>query len=145
MSQYVYSDDWVSPSEIIMPQNVPHSVAHSVPLLIGDSVKINNGRERFFVTVEQIDGEIIVGRVDNHLLQLKKYQQNGIQNCPYTYGDMVCFERKHIWQVHSQSDKLRISLEVQKFIEQQLALGVDKQELIKRLTYFKRIVPSDAP
>ena len=127
----IFIDDWVCP----VKQYTDLQANLYTTLSLGCSVKINNGRERFYVTVTQIDGDKIVGLIDNHLLKLGKL--------PYTYGDTVCFERKHIWHVHSQLDKLSISLKIQQFIEQQLALGVDKQELFESLSHLKRIVPSD--
>lgn len=52
-----------------------------------DRVKISNGLERFFVQVQQVDGDTVTGRVMNHL----------VGNHAYGYQDMVAFEKRHIF------------------------------------------------
>lgn len=77
-------DNWVAPKEMV-----------TTPINIGDSVKISNGCERFFVDVLFITREgTICGRIINWLLLTSEYN----------YGDLVYFRKEHIWIVHLLKD-----------------------------------------
>ena len=52
-------------------------------------VKICNGEERFWVQIESIDGDDIIGVVDNVLLSTK-----------YTSGSHVIFQKKNIYEIY---------------------------------------------
>lgn len=107
-------DDWALP---------PTPVASE--LQVGYSVKINNGRERFFATIVEINGNRIVGRVDNHLVFPG-----------YTYGELVSFEPKHVWIVHTLADKDRIALELAYY---------KSGTALKDLMQYTRLVDSNEP
>jgi hypothetical protein len=86
----VYIDNWCEPP-------TPCATLAAV----GDTVKISNGAERFFVTVlaeAGEDGRVLVGAVDNFL----------VGSAPYTYGDFVSFRRSDIWHVRTQEERLKI-------------------------------------
>ena len=75
---------WVAPREVV-----------ATPFNIGDSVKISNGSERFFVEVLFSTREgTICGRVTNWLLLTPQYN----------YGDLVYFRKEHVWIVHLLKD-----------------------------------------
>lgn len=64
-------------------------------LVVGDVVKVCDGAERFWTVIKEIDFEgTITAEVNNTLV--------GEQ--PYNYGDVVQFERRHIYEVHSKQD-----------------------------------------
>lgn len=54
-----------------------------------DTVKISNGFEKFFVRVSHVDGDIVYGVVENHLVG--KYD--------YDFNDMVRFEKRNIFTI----------------------------------------------
>lgn len=58
-------------------------------LKIGDFVKICNGKERFWVIIEKLDGNQLTGRVDNIL----------VFSCGYSRGDRVSFQKDHIYNI----------------------------------------------
>ena len=90
----VYIDNWREPPSLC-----------AMRATVGDTVKISNGAERFFVTVLVDGGEdgsedsrVLVGVVDNFL----------VGSAPYTYGDFVAFQRSDIWHVRTQEERLAI-------------------------------------
>lgn len=56
---------------------------------IGDSVKISNGSELFWVYVKEIEDDIVAGIIDNKL----KIKQN------YNHGDMIFLKKNHIHDI----------------------------------------------
>lgn len=66
--------------------------------VVGDTVKISNGAERFFVTVLAVSESVVIAVVDNIL----------VGDAPYTYGDYVGFAHRHIWHVRTQAERLEI-------------------------------------
>jgi hypothetical protein len=58
-------------------------------LAVGDSVKLNNGDELFYAIVMAIDGDRVIGRVENFLIHER----------PYSYGDRIEFRRQYVWFV----------------------------------------------
>jgi len=85
LERTVHNEDWILPEE-------PLSCSQRAlleRLTIGNSAKIHNGNERFFVIVVAVDGDRIIGRVDNFLVFER----------PYDYGDWVEFSRQHVWFV----------------------------------------------
>jgi hypothetical protein len=57
-----------------------------------DTVKISNGRERFWVLVTDIKGDDIYGTVDNFLTISPQY----------TRGDTVVFRRENVYDIHTK-------------------------------------------
>ena len=54
----------------------------------GSTVKICNGKERFWVKVEGRQKKMFIGHIRNNLLF-----------STYTFGDMIAFEEKHIYDI----------------------------------------------
>lgn len=50
--------------------------------------------ERFWVEIKKIEGEIIIGTIENHLILT---EQHGL-----AFGDAVFFERKHIFNIDKE-------------------------------------------
>jgi len=59
----------------------------------GDYVKICDNKERFWVIVEEVDGDIITGEVDNLLI--------GDQN--FNLGDSIEFKKENIYDITYKS------------------------------------------
>ena len=55
----------------------------------GTYVKVCNGEERFWMQVNEVDGEKITATVSNNLLG----------DYGYDFGDVVTFETKHIYSI----------------------------------------------
>ena len=87
----IYRDDWLLPESPAL-----------LELSVGDSAKLNNGGERFFVVVTAVDGDRVVGRVDNHLVRKR----------PYGYGDRVEFSRRHVWFVRDAAGRAALAAEL---------------------------------
>lgn len=82
-----------------------------------DTVKISNGTERFFVWVNEINKDKIIGTIDNHL----------ICESPYNFGDKVEFNKKHVYSV-SKSAKIitkPVSKKTKTTIRMMKMLGLD--------------------
>lgn len=58
----------------------------------GDSVKVCNEGERFWVTVTKIEDQKITGTVDNDLVRSEMHGLN--------YGDEISFEKRHIYSIY---------------------------------------------
>jgi uncharacterized protein YegJ (DUF2314 family) len=65
---------------------------------IGYSVKISNGKERFWTEVIKITNHYIVGRIDNKL----SFNKN------YDYNDLVMFDKGNIFDIHDLEFKKMI-------------------------------------
>ena len=103
----VYIDQWVNAQEKAkeFPDTFGLPEEHLLlRLRKGWTVKICNGEERFWVTVIDVDGEKIIGEVDNCL----------VGGYEYNYGDLVMFEKKHIYQIHTKMDHEKIKKELLK-------------------------------
>ncbi|MFA5152871.1 MAG: hypothetical protein WC554_09950 [Clostridia bacterium] len=61
-------------------------------LKIGDFVKISTGKERFWVEVESIDKDKLIGRIDNDLVTINEPK----------YDDLIEFTKENIFQVFSE-------------------------------------------
>jgi|SaaInlStandDraft_5_1057022.scaffolds.fasta_scaffold133566_1 hypothetical protein len=57
-------------------------------------VKICNGKERFWVKVEGRQKKMFIGHIRNNLLF-----------STYTFGDMIAFEEKHIYDISYNDQK----------------------------------------
>jgi hypothetical protein len=87
-----HTDDWVDVTQRLDHYrdvfDIPNEDALK-NLEVKDRVKISNGFERFFVFVTGIDGNIVYGKIENHLIG--KYD--------YDYKDVVHFEKKNIFMI----------------------------------------------
>ena len=93
----IFTDDWVDAKE--MNYNYPHTFDYPTQIeldniKIGDSLKISNGFERFWVEVKKKNKMYIIGRVDNELITNE-----------YKLNDLVMFESKNIYDIRTKEDK----------------------------------------
>jgi hypothetical protein len=99
----VYFDNWTDAQQIAKSNpndfQVP-SVDQLNNIKPQDTVKISNGKERFFVTVKKIykNGNI-VGFVNNILYC----------NSSYNYDDLVMFKKQNIYNIHTLKDRENIT------------------------------------
>ena len=94
LKRSVHHDDWLSPEE-------PLSCGQRAlleRLTVGNSAKIHNGGELFFVIVVAVDGDRVAGRVDNVLVFER----------PYDYGNWVEFSRQHVWFVRDAAGQAEL-------------------------------------
>ncbi len=57
----------------------------------GDTVKVCNGKERFWTIIKEITGDKIKAEVNNQLFDAKEYG--------YDCGDTISFEKRHIYDI----------------------------------------------
>lgn len=130
MTQLVYTDAWVDAQE----QHWRHPDKFNVPsktsldaIKANDTVKICNGQERFWVTVQKVKGNTVRGIVDNHL----------VSDCDYGYGDTVTFQKRHIYDIHTSEDRQRAadSLlgDLMDVVEMMKLAGMTDEEIIQIL------------
>ena len=62
---------------------------------VGDLVKVANGHERFWTVVTEINGDIVVARVDSSLLGNILTGKKS----PYNISDLIQFKRENIYEV----------------------------------------------
>ena len=80
----IYIDNWINANN-----NIPTNKELD-KLDIGYSVKISNGKERFWVEIKKIDKHFLLGKIDNKLLSYNEYN----------YNDLVLFEKINIYDIH---------------------------------------------
>lgn len=82
-SSGIFTDDWIVSPNPDLPERIFPDC----------TVKISNGRERFFVTIRDVeDGTgYLVGVIDNHL----------VLPAPYGFGDKVRFHRSNVMQLNT--------------------------------------------
>jgi hypothetical protein len=114
----VYFDVWAPPDE-------PLAAAALESIAEGVAVKISNGRERFFVSVVEVDAPLIVGRVDNVL----------VRPAPYAYGDLVAFSVTDVWHVRSAAERDLLTNTIRAMLQEQIASGVPAAEAVRRLMH----------
>lgn len=73
------------PATFEVPSNDSLSLLSS-----GDEVKVSHNTERFWVAINGIFGNTIVGTVDNYL----------ICNHPFSHGDVITFEKRHVHSIY---------------------------------------------
>jgi len=66
------------------------SATELLAIKMGSTVKVCNGRERFWVNVIGVNGEKLLGTVSNNL----------IGNDEIDFGDTIDFEKKHIYDIY---------------------------------------------
>ena len=81
MALNIHSDEWLLNKELLIINN----------LKIGDTVKIANNLERFWVKIIELNDNYILGKIDNYLTF----------NSEYDYEDIVIFEKENILQIHN--------------------------------------------
>ena len=96
----IFTDDWVNVNEM----NSKYPNTFDIPtqnelenITIGDTVKISNGFERFWVEIKEITNLYLIGRVDNELITNE-----------YSLNDYVMFEKRNIYDIHTIKDKKEI-------------------------------------
>ena len=93
----IFTDDWVDVNKM----NSKYPNTFDIPaqnelenITIGDTVKISNGFERFWVEIKEINNLYLIGRVDNELITNE-----------YNLNDYVMFEKRNIYDIHTIKDK----------------------------------------
>lgn len=66
----------------------------------GEIVKVCNGWERFWVVVREINGDKLIGEVNNNLIG----SVNGDKPSSYNFKDLISFKKENIYQVWSPDD-----------------------------------------
>ena len=119
-----HTDDWVD----VTQRMEQYSGVFDIPtkenldaLVAGDSVKISNGFERFFVRVASVEGDTIHGRVENHLVG--KYD--------YDYNDTVRFEKKNIFLIKKRDTNSNSNKKTKTTKRMLRLLGIDPTEQSK--------------
>lgn len=91
-----YIDEWVEydnyDSNFINPNKTTLK-----ELKEGNSVKIDNSLQKFWVTISKINKKYIIGIVDNEVIGRE-----------YKKGDLVIFSKKHIFDIISNNMKKEI-------------------------------------
>lgn len=93
IGQPIHEDKWEDAQTLAILNPITFEALpqkHLNQLRIQDMVKISNGGERFWVTIDAICDDEIVGTVDNHLIS---------ENLDYNYGDKVRFHKKNVYQI----------------------------------------------
>lgn len=85
----IYTDTWTDAEKGGLP---PPTAEELDGLRPGDTVKISNGFERFFVLVREVGGNTVTGVIQNHL----------VGTYEYNYRDSVQFEKCHIYSIQKR-------------------------------------------
>jgi len=115
---FIYVDGWVAPA-------APPSAAALDSIAEGGTVKISNGRERFFVTIVALEPPLIVGRVDNVL----------VRPAEYAFGDLVAFTAADVWHVRSAAEREDLARALSLLMSAQIASGVPAAEVVRRFMH----------
>ena len=82
----VFTDLWILPSDFVKVDNLQK----------GDGIKLKNPLgEKFWVKFLYKEKDILIGQVDNHL----------VNNSSYNYQDIVSFQKKDIWQINTNKNR----------------------------------------
>lgn len=87
----IYTDTWTDVAKSGLP---PPTAEELNALHAGDTVKISNGFERFFVLVRDIKDNTVVGVIQNHL----------VGTYEYNYKDSVQFEKCHVYTIKKREE-----------------------------------------
>ena len=90
-----YLDKWSKSEEVKCFQFTEPTSENLKNLQVNDSVKIGNGNENFWVTVQKIEENAVYGKVDNHLVLKKNYN----------FSDNVIFGKQHILDILKIKEK----------------------------------------
>ena len=93
MSLDIFIDDWVDAKKLSKQYPEKFDIPEDneiIKIVIGDFVKICNGKERFWVEVTEIKDDYLLGRIDNEIFTGLDYKKNSI----------IMFERKNIYDIH---------------------------------------------
>ena len=102
----IFTDDWVD----VKKMNDKYPDTFDIPtqnelenITIGDSIKISNGFERFWVEIKNINELYLIGRVDNKLITSE-----------YNLNDYVMFENRNIYNINNIKYKKNIIKNIKK-------------------------------
>jgi predicted RNase H-like HicB family nuclease len=91
----IHTDDWVDAKDMALshPKTFQAPTESELASICPKcTVKISNGKERFFVLVQKVmDDGTIEGTVNNHL----------VCGSPYNYNDKVRFHKNNVFVVHT--------------------------------------------
>jgi hypothetical protein len=93
----IFTDDWVDAKEMSYkyPNTFDFPTQYELEnITIGDSVKISNGFERFWVEIKEVNKLYLIGRVDNKLITRE-----------YNLNNLVMFEKKNVYDIRTIEDK----------------------------------------
>lgn len=90
-----YLDNWTKSEDVKCFQFREPTKENLINLKVNDSVKIGNGKENFWVTVQKIEENAVYGKVDNHLVLKKNYN----------FSDNVVFGKQHILDILNIKEK----------------------------------------
>lgn len=62
---------------------------------VGYNVKVSYNNERFWVLVKKINGDEVVGQVDNDL----------VLEQPFSCGNLIRFEKRHVYDILNKGTK----------------------------------------
>ena len=100
-------------------------------ITVGASVKISNGRERFYVIVKKVKNSKIIGKVNNII----------VLPASYKFKDLVSFKKEHVFEIHLQEDKHlaseRLRPLVKDFIDQMVSEKIDITNKSDFAAYFE--------
>jgi hypothetical protein len=127
----IFKDNWV-----------PYHIVNFRNLKIDETVKINNGYEKFWVKIIILEDEteFVVGEVSSKL----------VNDLPYNYQDLVMFHTSNIMVHHTEEDIEKNVIEIQEkftdYINQNYSdldfstIPNEKIEKIKEEFYQKNII-----
>ena len=98
----IHEDKWVDAQEVHKENPDTFEVPDSKKLenlKLGDTAKICNGEERFWVKITEINDDTIIGTVNNALVDTSKYN----------YEDYVSFKKTHIYDIHTEADRQKFA------------------------------------
>ena len=97
-----YFDKWQEPNEFTEYQFTEPSKENIKNIRIGDSVKVDNKFERFWVKIIKFKDNAIFGEVDNNLV-IKR---------GYNYKDIIVFGKQHIFDILTKELKGKIRYKI---------------------------------
>ena len=132
----LHTDNWQIANDILNSESYNKTGYESTfeklqQLEEGNSVKIANKYERFWVIVEEINDDNMIGIVNSILLE----------GTPYTINSKVVFKKEHIIQIHQAEDKEKLIEDVQntynKFLEflKSKNLKIDDENVLYSMFY----------
>ena len=131
-----HTDNWQIANDILNSESYNKTGYESTfeklqQLEEGNSVKIANKYERFWVIVEEINDDIVIGKVNSILLE----------ETPYTINSKVAFKKENIVQIHKAEDKEKLIENVQntynKFLEflNSKNMKIDDEDILYAMFY----------
>jgi hypothetical protein len=127
----IFRDNWV-----------PYHLVNFQKLQLDETVKINNGYEKFWVKILFLEttDELILGKVSSKL----------VNDLPYNYQDYVLFHTSNIMEHHTKEDYEENIIKIQKQFNEYIdenypnedftAITSEKEEQLKNEFYEKNII-----